>query len=120
MQAIEIIRFITNDEHYSSRISQLIESGDAYLFMVGGGFMILRPISINDNATVHVEFAYSVDGRSFRSGFNFVCCRAKEIGANKITFQTKNGKLARLAKKLGWTKTDEQDCLSNWEFTIRG
>lgn len=119
-KVIDIIEEISECNHYAKRVVDLICSGEAHFFMVGGGFIILRPIINNDIATVHVEFAYSVDGMSFRNGFDFVCCRAKEIGANKITFQTKNGKLARLAKKLGWTKTDEQDCLSNWEFTIRG
>lgn len=116
----EIIEYISGCKDYALSISRIISSGDAHLFMVGGGFIILRPISDNETPTVHVEFAYSGNGRSFRNGFDFVCCRAEEIGANKITFSTKNDKLARLAKKLGWTKTDEQDCLSNWEFTIRG
>ena len=115
-----IIKTITSDECYARRVFSQINSGHAHLFMVGGGFIILRPISDNETPTVHAEFAYSGDGRSFRSGLAFVCCRAEEIGANKITFSTKNGKLARLAKKLGWTKTGERDRLSNWEFTIRG
>lgn len=118
MQPIEIIKNLTNNKHYADKVYQWIESGNAHLFMVLGGFIILRPIVENEIPTVHVEFAYSSDRRSFKNGFNFVCDRAVEIGARKVTFSTKNDKLARLAKKLGWTKTDEHDCLSNWEFTI--
>lgn len=120
MQIIDIIKEVSKSEEYAEKVFKLIRAGDAHLFMVGGGFIILRPIVVDGIATVHVEFAYSNDGSTFLKGFRFICDRAKEVGANKITFRTRNNKLSRLAKKLGWTKTDEQDCLSNWEFTIRG
>lgn len=88
--------------------------GSMFYFSFDDCFAILKPSVVNGCQCVHVEFAFSRRENGFMFGYRFVKERAKEIGAEFITFATKNNKLNRLAESLGWAKIDAGDYGDYW------
>lgn len=104
---------------YGDKLLSLISNGHCFLFSSEHGFFILRPVA-KESPRVHVDFAYSSSKRAFHYGMKEIMARAKEVGASEITFATKNVKLERVARLLGWTMKGTRDTgFSDWSFKVR-
>ena len=78
--------------------------GEAFLFMEGESFTILKPIVEDGVSKLLVWVAYSKVGNAYHKFMTFIEERAKELEVNEIEFWTALEPMNRFVRSKGWTK----------------
>lgn len=103
---------------YGHDIRDRIECGKSFLFPGRACFIVLTPVE-DSGLCVHIDIACSKSGVSFIAAINWVIKKGLEIGADYVTFHTKNVKLERIAHRLGWQNCGVENGFSKWKFEAR-
>ena len=80
------------------------DQGEAFLFMDGESFTILKPIVEQGLSKLLVWVAYSKVGNAYEQFMPFIEERAKELQVDEIEFWTALETMNRFVRSKGWTK----------------
>ena len=80
------------------------EANQAFCFVQGESFTVLKPIIRDGKSTLCLLVCYSPLGNGYELFMPFIEERARELGCSDIEFWTRIEGMNRYARKVGWNK----------------
>jgi len=87
-----------------SEVYKACADGEAFLFVEGTSFTILKPIVEDGLSKLLVWVAYSKVGNAYEQFMPFIEERARDIHVDEIEFWTALEPMNRYVRSKGWTK----------------
>lgn len=91
-----------NNHHFDKQVDKALLSNGAFLFLVNGGFFVLRPIYRDGLVHVEVLFAYSERPGNMRKYQPVIERLTREIGGRSVIFYTALKTVVKFSEKKGY------------------